>query len=86
MPFTLGVRVKNTGDGTARGLKIDSAQPKIIENDQGLLVGFVILESEVNGQSVPNSLLIDFGDVPSGEATRGSMDHVLQSFRRIYGI
>ena len=30
-PFTLGVRVKNNGFATAKNLKIDSAQPKIVE-------------------------------------------------------
>lgn len=35
-PFTLGVRVKNNGLAVARNLKIDSAQPRIIDNQQGL--------------------------------------------------
>ena len=35
-PYTLGVRVQNNGIATARNLKIDSAQPEIIENEQGL--------------------------------------------------
>lgn len=67
VPFTLGVRVKNTGAGTARALKIDSAQPKIVDNDQGLLIGFVIEGSEVNGRPATASLLADFGDIaPDG--------------------
>jgi uncharacterized repeat protein (TIGR01451 family) len=44
-PFTLGVRVKNVGGGVAQAAKIESAQPKIIENKQGLLIGFQIIES-----------------------------------------
>jgi hypothetical protein len=40
VPFSLGVRVKNTGAGSAKRLKIDSAQPKIVENEQGLLINF----------------------------------------------
>ena len=71
VPFTLGVRIKNNGYGTAKELKIDSAQPKIVENEQGLLVGFVIIGTEINGLAVPNSLLIEFGDVPSGDASVG---------------
>jgi hypothetical protein len=35
-PFTLGVRVKNNGLAVARNLKIDSTQPRIIDNQQGL--------------------------------------------------
>jgi hypothetical protein len=40
IPFSLGVRVKNGGAGVAKTLKIDSAQPKIVDNQQGLLIGF----------------------------------------------
>lgn len=65
VPFVLGVRAKNTGYGTAKALKIDSAQPKIIDNVQGLLIGFNIDSTEVNGTLTPNTLLADFGDVPA---------------------
>jgi hypothetical protein len=64
IPFSLGVRVSNKGHGTARNLKIDSAQPRIVENNQGLLVGFSIEGSEVNGQPGSRSLLVNFGDIP----------------------
>lgn len=63
VPFALGVRVKNTGYGVARNVKIDSALPKITVNDQGLLVGFNINGSEVNGSPATNSLLAQFGDI-----------------------
>ena len=70
VPFSLGVRVKNIGNGTARNLKIDSAQPKIVENTRGLLIGFVIDGSEVNGNPATNSLLVDFGNIePATAAT-----------------
>jgi len=62
VPFNLGVRVSNNGQGVAKKLKINSAQPKIVENEQGLLIGFVIEGSEVNGAPVVPSLLADFGD------------------------
>ncbi|OQX00412.1 MAG: hypothetical protein BWK80_61845 [Desulfobacteraceae bacterium IS3] len=63
VPFTLGVRVSNNGTGTAKNLKIESAQPKIIENDQELLIGFNIEGCEVNGEPATPSLLADFGDI-----------------------
>ena len=63
IPFSLGVRVKNNGAGTAKNLKIDSAQPEIVENEQGLLIGFVIEGSEVNGQAATPGLLADFGNI-----------------------
>ncbi len=69
-PFSLGLRVSNTGHGLAKNLKIDSAQPKIVENEQGLLIGFNIEDSEVNGKSSVDTLLVDMGDIPpDGAAT-----------------
>jgi hypothetical protein len=65
-PFTLGVRVKNNGLATAKNLKIDSAQPKIIENNQGLLINFVLTGSYVNDAPTQNTLLVNFGDVAAG--------------------
>jgi hypothetical protein len=62
-PFTLGVRVKNTGMAVAKNLKIDSAQPKIIENNQGLLINFQLTGSYVDDAPVQNTLLINFGDI-----------------------
>lgn len=63
IPFSLGVRVKNSGYGEAHQLKIESSQPKIIDNRQGLAVKFAITGSEVNGQPATSSLLADFGTV-----------------------
>lgn len=70
-PFTLGVRVKNNGLATAKNLKIDSAQPKIIENNQGLLINFTLTGSYVNDAPVQNTLLIDFGDIAASTAKMG---------------
>ena len=71
IPFSLGVRVKNNGTGTAKSLKIDSAQPKIVDNDQGLLVNFTLTGSEVNGQPATNSLLVNFGDIKPNTSGTG---------------
>ncbi|MGH1542729.1 MAG: CSLREA domain-containing protein [Arenicella sp.] len=70
-PFTLGVRVQNNGSGTANKLKIESAQPKIVENESGLLIDFTLLNSYVQDAAVNNSLLIDFGDIPSQQSRMG---------------
>ena len=68
VPFSLGVRVKNSGHGVAHNLKIESAQPKITENELGLLIGFAIEGSEVNGRPAADSLLADFGDIAAGSS------------------
>lgn len=70
-PFTLGVRVKNNGFATAKGLKIDSAQPKIIENSQGLLINFKLTGSYINDAPAQNTLLIDFGDIEANQSKMG---------------
>lgn len=61
VPFSLGVRVKNAGHGDAHALKIESGQPKIVENTKGLLIGFEITESEVQGLKSTNTLEVNFG-------------------------
>ena len=63
VPFSFGVRIQNTGFGKANSLSINSAQPEITENEQKLLVNFVILGASVQGQETIPSLLADFGDI-----------------------
>ncbi len=68
VPYSLGLRVQNNGAGAVRSLKIQSVQPKIIENEQDLLISFVIEGSEVNGQETTKSLLVDLGDIAPTDA------------------
>ncbi len=70
-PYTLGVRIKNSGLAEAKALKIDSAQPKIIENNQGLAVNFMLLGSYLQDAPVGNTLLIDFGDIAPSSSKMG---------------
>ena len=67
-PFDLGLRISNTGAGFADDLKIESAQPQIVENDQGLLIDFELLGTSVNDSAVSNSLLADIGRLDAGES------------------
>ena len=68
VPFGLGLRVRNSGAGAAQNLKVESLQPEIIENKNGLLVGFELLGCEVQGEARRKSLLADFGGVSAGTA------------------
>ncbi len=70
--YPLAVRVMNDGYGTAMNLRIDSAQPKIVDNKQGLLIDFKILGASVNDSPVTPSLTINFGDVLSKKGTTAS--------------
>lgn len=78
--FSLGLRIKNNGGSTARNVKIDSAQPRIVENAQGLPINFTITGSEVNGSKETNSLLASLGDIrPDNSANARPLDHDLSS-------
>lgn len=71
VPYSLGVRVANTGHGLAKNVRIESGQPTIVDNQQGLLVDFRIAGTEVNGQSASSSLLCNFGDIPANRSGVG---------------
>ena len=64
IPYTLGLRAGNFGSGTAHQVAISSAQPEILENDQGLKIEFAIDNSEVNGEPATPNLLAELGDIP----------------------
>ncbi|WLQ16799.1 putative Ig domain-containing protein [Hahella aquimaris] len=64
-PYTLGVRISNRGGGAAHKVKIESAQPKIIDNQHQLLVDFKITGSYLDDEPADKTLLIDFGDIPA---------------------
>lgn len=71
IPYSLAVLVKNTGFGAARNLRITSSQPKIIENEKGLLINFDLIATQVGTESLTPSLTADFGDVPPGGTRQG---------------
>ncbi len=70
-PFVLGVQIHNQGKGDASNLRIESAQPKIIENDKGLLIDFKIIGSQIDGQESTQGLNADFGDITAGDTKNG---------------
>ena len=76
IPFTLGVLVKNSGYGPARKLKIDSQQPKITENKNGLLLVAQLLGARVNDSPRSSSLLVDLGDVLPAQTQKGAWDMI----------
>ncbi|MCK4818460.1 PKD domain-containing protein, partial [bacterium] len=70
-PFNITLNVTNVGYGTARNLKLDSAQPVIYENLAGLLVSFELIGSGIEGGAESDSMLINFGDIAPGESKTG---------------
>jgi Ca2+-binding RTX toxin-like protein len=67
VPYQLGVLVENKGKGAAKNLSITSGQPKIVDNEKGLLVDFDIIGSQVNGKDISPSLTVDFGNIGAGQ-------------------
>jgi hypothetical protein len=67
VPYSLAVLIKNEGKGEAKNLKITSGQPKIIDNEKGLLIDFQIIGSQVNGTGVSPSLTVNFGNIAAGK-------------------
>ena len=68
-PAELAMMISNVGAGNANNVYLQSAQPQIIENQNGLLISFDIVAAAMNG--VPRSLgLIDipFGTIESHSA------------------
>ncbi len=63
VPFSLGLIAHNAGAGVAGNFRITSSQPKIIENEKGLLIDFVIIGTRVGGQSYSPSLTANLGDL-----------------------
>lgn len=77
IPFTLGVLVKNTGHGIAKSLQINSQQPRIVENKQGLLLVARLLGARVMDSPLDRaSLLVDLGDIHPGETKKGAWDMI----------
>ena len=66
IPFPLAVMVQNKGYGAANNFEIMSAQPKIVDNEKGLLINFNIIGAQVEGQPVTPSLTVNFGNVAPG--------------------
>ncbi|KAG2428300.1 hypothetical protein HXX76_010448 [Chlamydomonas incerta] len=62
-PAAFATLLTNVGGGVARGLEMQSLQPKILENEKGLLVAFNITGVAVNGRPQPRALQAAVGDI-----------------------
>lgn len=72
VPAELAVMVQNNGYGTAKNVRIESAQPKIVENEKGLAVNFALIGSNLNGQPTQLGLTnINFGNIAPKTSTIG---------------
>ena len=66
IPARLAVMIENDGYGDAQNLKIQSAQPQVIDNEKGLALSMNLIGSKLQGNSINWGLNnIDFGNIPS---------------------
>ncbi|HSX90332.1 MAG TPA: putative Ig domain-containing protein [Pseudomonas sp.] len=70
-PYTLGVRIRNSGRGEAKSVKLESAQPRIVGNELGLAINFRITNSFVDEAPAAPTLLLDFGQIAPGKNRNG---------------
>lgn len=68
VPFSLGLWVRNEGGGVAGDVRIESAQPVIVAAESGgeatdVLIDFLLIGSQVNGEEVSPSLDVALGDI-----------------------
>ena len=64
IPAELSLMITNDGYGLATNVNVESMQPKIIENEKGLLIDFNMIGSNFNNEPTQLGLLnVDFGDI-----------------------
>ena len=68
-PAELAMMIRNVGAGDANNVYLQSSQPEIIDNQQGLLIQFNMVSSAMNGEPRPLGLTdIPFGTIASHTA------------------
>jgi beta propeller repeat protein len=77
VPFTLGVLVNNVGHGRADSVRVESEQPRIVEDLQGLQVIPRLLGTRVDDEPTNYaSLTLTLGDIEPGRCRKGAWDMI----------
>lgn len=72
VPAELALMIENNGYGEAKNVRVESAQPEIIDNEKGLAIDFELIGSNLQGESAQLGLTnIDFGNIQPGAARIG---------------
>lgn len=78
IPAEFSVLLHNKGKGDATNVRMFTRQPKIIENEKGLLVDFAIVSSSLNGgekaMALDSLIATQFGDIPAGSCSYATWD------------
>lgn len=74
-PAEFALIINNKGYGEAKNVRILTEQPKIVDNEKGLVIDFNIKNSQVNGDSATlsfgNTIANDFGTIPAHSQAYG---------------
>jgi len=77
VPFIVGVLVRNVGFGTANSVMIESQQPKIVENKEGLLLIAQLLGARVDDCPLDEaSLTVNLGNIAPSKCRKGAWDMI----------
>ena len=72
IPAELGVIINNKGAGMAKNVKLETAEPQIIDNEKGLAIDFAMYGASFNGSPRQLGLMeIPFGNIESGQTAVG---------------
>ena len=72
VPAELGVIINNKGAGVAKNVILETAEPEIVENSQGLIIDFSMYGASFNGNEAQLGLMeIPFGNIESGHTAVG---------------
>jgi len=72
IPAELGVIIHNKGAGIAKNVILETAEPKIIDNEKGLAIDFAMYGASFNGNEAQLGMMaIPFGNIESGHTAVG---------------
>ncbi len=72
LPAELALMISNEGYGEAKNVNVESMQPKIVENEKGLLIDFKMIGSNFNNEPTQLGLLnVDFGNIGAKKTAIG---------------
>ena len=69
VPSEFALLINNTGYGDATNVRLTTEQPKIVDNEKGLLITFELLSSQLNGEektlALGGNVTTEFGTIPA---------------------
>ena len=78
IPAEFSVLIHNKGKGEATNVRMITQQPRIVENEKGLMVDFAIVSSSLNGgetvMALDSTIATHFGDIAAGACSYATWD------------